>query len=117
MPVSGVVCSADGASLPLITAAPISDKVGRASGAWGRPSAAALFAASGRRVEGDWMSFSAAILLRTGGCGANGACSSLAATRAAPDMADTLAATVALRSHTCRLAASRLDTKALGLIA
>src|SRR5215469_13987284 len=152
MPVSGVVCSADGASLPLITAAPISDNVGRASGAWGPPSTAALFAAAGRRVEGAWMSFSAAILLRTGDCGANGACSSLAATRAAPDigeptatgafdgfaasqahritaqmptMADTLAATVALRSHKCRFAEARrlcgktpgLDAKASGLIA
>ena len=68
MPLSGVVCSAAGACLPLTTTAPISDRATCENGKWILLSATVPLASGVCDDGGAWVSVSAAVLLATGDC-------------------------------------------------
>src|SRR5437763_8788640 len=69
VPLSGVVCSADGSCLPLTTIPAISDRAGRDASAWMLPSTALLAS-----EDCDaWVSMSAAVALASGVCDTGGA--------------------------------------------
>ena len=68
MPLSGVVCSAAGACLPLTTTAPISDRATCEDGKWILFSATVPLASGVCDDGGAWLSVSAAVLLATGDC-------------------------------------------------
>jgi hypothetical protein len=80
VPPSGVVCSADGACLPLTTTTPISDGAGRGDAPWLLLSTAALLLASeGCAAHGACTSLSATVPLASGVCDAGGAWLSVSA--------------------------------------